>query len=126
MNNVSLVGRLAREPEIRRTSEGLAIATFTVAVNRARKDDGADFISCKAFRGTAETLERFFHKGKEIALTGRISTGSYEKDGRTIYTTDVIADRIFFIGSKDSTTAKAESQPSNDFTGFEAMDDLPF
>lgn len=125
MNNVSLVGRLAREPEIRRTSEGLAIATFTVAVNRARKDDGADFISCKAFRGTAETLERFFHKGKEIALTGRISTGSYEKDGRTIYTTDVIADRIFFIGSKDS-TAKAESQPSNDFTGFEAMDDLPF
>lgn len=125
MNNVSLVGRLAREPEIRRTSEGLAIATFTVAVNRARKDDGADFISCKAFRNTAEILEQYFHKGKEIAMTGRISTGSYEKDGRTIYTTDVIADRIFFVGSKDS-TAKAESQPSNDFTGFVAMDDLPF
>jgi len=103
MNQVALYGRMARDPEIRYTQgpEPIAIAHFTVAVDRpvgAGKERVADFISCQAFRKSAELLEKYFKKGDRIALTGSIRTGSYDnKDGVKVYTTDVVVDRITFV-----------------------------
>lgn len=98
MNQVQLLGRLARDPE-RKSQE--APATFTVAVDRLPDKNGersADFIRCKAFGKTGDTLMKFWKKGKPIAVEGRIQTGSYQKqDGTTIYTTDVIVSRIEFV-----------------------------
>ena len=104
MNNVSLVGRLTRDPEVRYTDGGMSIASFTVAVDRRFKTaDGqtADFISCKAFKQTAEFVEKYFTQGHRIGITGRIQTGSYtNKDGVKVYTTDVMVDNVEFVESK--------------------------
>lgn len=95
MNQVILMGRLVRDPK---TNEARTVASFTVAVDRMKKDDGADFINCKAFGKTAENVMKYWFKGKPIAITGRIQTGSYEgRDGKTVYTTDVICDRCEFV-----------------------------
>ena len=102
MNQVTLIGRLVRDPK---TNEARTVASFTVAVDRMKKDDGADFINCKAFGKTAENVLKYCCKGKPVAILGRIQTGSYEgRDGKTVYTTDVIADRVEFL-PKDSTQA---------------------
>lgn len=100
MNNVQLMGRLTKDPEIREGKEGLAIAKWTLAVDRIGSEE-ADFIYCTAFGKTAEFVEDNIRKGQRIALTGRIQTGRYEgKDGQTVFTFDVIADRVFFADSK--------------------------
>lgn len=112
MNSVCLVGRLTRDPELRYTaSTGNAMARFTVAVNRRLSKEKrmemeqkgqptADFIGCVAWGMTAELIGKYFTKGKEIAVTGRIQTGSYEaQDGSRRYTTDVVVDSFDFIGS---------------------------
>jgi len=117
MNSVNLVGRLARDPEVRVNPQTQSsVARFTVACDRGGKDRngedrGADFISCVAFGKTAEFMERYFTKGKLIGLQGRIQTGKYEKDGRTVYTTDVVVDRVEFVGGKGD-------QPSGGNGGF--------
>lgn len=129
MNNVSLVGRLTKDPEEKMAGETTA-TRFTVAVDRAFKKEGqpaADFISCVAFGKTAEFVAKYFSKGKPIGLTGRIQTGSYEKsDGTRVYTTDVIADKVEFVGGK----SENESKEKKDFEvpeGFSALtDDIPF
>ena len=97
MNYVTLIGRLTRDPDIRYTQgqDAMCIARYTLAVNRREKDkDGnsqADFISCIAFRKTAEFAERYLRKGVKIAVEGQIRTDSYtNKDGQKVYTTDVI------------------------------------
>ena len=104
MNNVCLVGRLTRDPETRITPNGLAVTRFSVAVDRRFKRDGeqtADFINCVSFGKTAEFIEKYFSKGQRIGLTGRIQTGSYtNKEGKKIYTTDVIAENVEFVESK--------------------------
>jgi len=103
MNVCVLHGRMARDAEIRTSQAGKAFARFTVAVDRAAKNGEkreADFISCVAFGRTAEMIERYFPKGKEILLEGHIQTGSYEKDGIKKYTVDVLVDRVEFCGSK--------------------------
>lgn len=110
MNNVQLVGRLTRDPDIRQANSGMTIASWTTACDRRFKHEGeptADFISCRAFGKTAEFIERYFHKGQRIGLTGRIQTVSYEKDGRKVYTTDVIADNVEFVESKSSVSGGA-------------------
>lgn len=133
MNNVVLIGRLTKDPEVRYTSgeNSMAVANFNIAVSRQGKDDKADFPHCIAFGKTAEFIEKYFSKGKQIALTGRIQTGSYEnKDGAKVYTTDVIVDRVEFVGSKNDSngtekspaTAKEEAHAGFD----EIDDDLPF
>lgn len=100
MNNVQLMGRLTKDPEIREGKEGLTIAKWTLAVDRIGSEE-ADFIYCTAFGKTAEFVEDNVVKGQRIALTGRIQTGRYEgKDGQTVFTFDVIADRVFFADSK--------------------------
>lgn len=128
MNKVELVGRLVREPETRRT-ENSSLSKFTVAVDRKFKsgDATADFISCVAFGKTAEFIEKYFNKGMRIGLAGRIQTGSYKnKEGQTVYTTDVVVEECEFVESK-----KAEaSTPQVDKDGFmnvpDDVDELPF
>ncbi|MGN0413046.1 MAG: single-stranded DNA-binding protein [Lachnospiraceae bacterium] len=112
MNKVILMGRLTRDPEVR-YSQGdtpLAIARYTLAVdrrfNRGNGGDNqqtADFINCVAFGRSGEFAEKYLHKGTKIVVTGRIQTGSYtNKDGQTVYTTEVVAEDQEFAESKNS------------------------
>ena len=140
MNNVSLMGRLTADPELKTTQNGISYCRFTVAVNRYSKDgeDTADFISCVAWRSTAEFICNYFLKGNKIALIGSIQTGSYtDKDGRKVYTTDVNTDKIFFCESKkdgnsenNTKSGKArkarKEEPIDDEVFEEISDDLPF
>lgn len=125
MNNVVLIGRLTKDPEMRYSGE-TAVTTFTLAVNRPMsKDKTADFIRIVTFGKTAELCEKYLAKGRQIAIQGRIQTGSYEdKDGKRVYTTDVIADRVQFLGGKPEQREQNEEQ----YEGFQAVDDsdIPF
>lgn len=102
INVVVLVGRLTKEPELRKTSDGTSMMKFTIAVDRAKKDDGADFIYCTAWRQQAEFLANYADKGTLISVTGRINTGSYDdrQTGRKVFTTDINADRVSILESK--------------------------
>lgn len=107
MNRSILMGRLTRDPDIRYTTgaEPMAIGRFTLAVDRRFSKDGeqsADFISCVAFGKRAEFLEKYCHKGTKLVVEGRIQTGSYEKDGQKVYTTDVVVENLEFAESKAS------------------------
>ena len=103
MNKVVLVGRLTKDPELRfAAGSGTSVCRFTVAVNRQFKKDETDFISCVAFGKTAEIIAQHFVKGKQIAVSGSIRTGSYDaQDGTKRYTTDVAVDSFDFIGSSN-------------------------
>ena len=116
MNKVVLMGRLTADPELRYSQgeKAVAIARFTVAVNRRFKRDGepdTDFIPCVAFGKTGEFMEKYFRKGNRIALSGRIQTGSYtNKDGNKVYTTDIMVEEVEFCESKGSTSAGNQPQ----------------
>ena len=126
MNIVSIVGRLTRPVETRYTQgeKATAIARFSVAVDRRFKKDGgdtADFLNCIAFGKTGEFVEKYFDKGMRIGLTGRIQTGKYvNKDGITVYTTDIVAEQVEFVESKgsgdggNSQSAPAVAKPEAD------------
>ena len=105
MNKVILIGRLTRDPETRATANS-TMTSFSVAVDRRYKQDGqpdADFPRVIAWGKTAEFIEKYFHKGMKIGIEGRIQTGSYQnQNGQTIYTTDVIADAVEFVESKNA------------------------
>lgn len=115
MNSVQLVGRLTKDPEIKYSNAGLSIARFSVAVDRRFKSEGgptADFPNCVAFGKTAEFIEKYFQKGMRIGLIGRIQTGSYQKeDGTKVYTTDVVAENVEFVESKQSSQANTQEPP---------------
>ena len=117
MNKIILCGRLVREPEVRYSqgSNSMAIASFTLAVDRKFKKDGeqsADFINCKAFGKTAEVIEKYVSKGTKIIVEGRWQTGSYKnKDGVTVYTNDCMVESLEFCESKSS--SNQNNQPSN-------------
>ena len=108
MNKVILMGRLTKNPEIKYAGKDndMAVARYTLAVNRRYKRDGeqeADFISCVTFGKSAEFAQKYLHKGTRIVIGGRISTGNYkDKDGKTIYTTDVIVEEHEFAQNKDN------------------------
>ena len=136
MNNVTLIGRLTRDPEVRYSND-LAIARFSIAINRQRgkngEDRGADFINIVVFGRQAENCEKFIRKGRQVGIKGRIQTGSYEnKDGKTVYTTDVVAEQVKFLGGESTNnasenTSRATSNES-EYEGFEPLEDedLPF
>lgn len=121
MNRVVLTGRLTKDPEVRYGGENnTAIASFTLAVNRrfVNKDNPnaptADFIRCMAFSKTAKFVEEYFHKGQKADLEGRIQTGSYQnKDGQTVYTTDVVVENIEFGESKNAAGGGSSSNGSS-------------
>ena len=101
LNRVIIMGRITKDLEIRKSQSGTVVLRFSVAVDRPQKngEKSADFISCIAFGQTAEFISRYFGKGRMIALEGNIKTGSYQnKNGETVYTTDVIVERTSFTG----------------------------
>lgn len=116
MNKVILMGRLTRDPEVRyrQTAEPVAIARYTLAVDRKFKREGeqtADFISCIALGRNAEFAEKYLRKGIKIVVTGRIQTGSYtNKDGQKVYTTDVVIEEQEFAESKGSGESNREER----------------
>ena len=102
MNNVNLIGNLTRDPELRYSTGAnqTAICRFTIAVNDGYGDkQRTSFIPIVVFGKQAENCDRYLAKGRRVAITGRIQTGSYEKEGRTVYTTDVIASNVEFLSS---------------------------
>lgn len=102
MNNVNLIGNLTRDPELRYTTgaNATAVCRFTVAVNDGYGEkQRTSFIPIVVFGKQAENCDRYLAKGRRVAITGRIQTGSYEKEGRTVYTTDVIANNVEFLSS---------------------------
>ena len=114
MNSVILIGRLARDPELSYTpNTNTACCRFNLAVDRPRRngeDQGADFIRITVWGRQAETCDRYLAKGRQIAVMGRIQTGSYKnRNGETVYTTDVVAERVEFLGS-----GQQQSQPQVD------------
>lgn len=144
MNKVTLVGRLTKNPELKKTENSL-IVNFTVAVNRNFKNkDGkydADFISCIAFKNTAEFINKYFVKGSQIALSGRIQTRNYNaQDGSKRYVTEVVVENVEFTGEKKKeesselkeSTKDVNEVPQNYKSNYEDTDvilndaDLPF
>lgn len=122
INRVVLVGRLTREAEIKKTGSGITMATFTVACDRMKKKDEekqADFIRCIAWGQSAEFLEKYASKGMLVGIDGRIQTGSYEKNGQTVYTTDVVCENVRVLESKKQTS----SEPRNVATESHSMKD---
>lgn len=117
MNNVNLIGRLTNDPDVRYTNgqDGqMAIARYTLAVDRI--GEGADFIRCVAFRKNGEFAEKYLHKGMKVGVSGRIQTGSYDdKDGKKVYTTDVI------VNQHDFCERKGESEQQENTNGDEFM-----
>ena len=154
INNVVLVGRLTKDPVLRKTGSGVSIVSFTVACDRRVKAEGqptADFINTVAWNKTADNVAQYTHKGSLVGVEGRIQTRSYDdQSGRRIYVTEVVADRVQFLESKsasannDSTgytpdynnnqgyeqDMNSQSSYSNDFDPSDtlniASDDLPF
>lgn len=153
MNSVNLIGRLTRDPEVRYAAGSqLAVARFSIAINRGKdrdgNDRGADFPNIVVFGKQAENCERFLSKGRLVAIKGKIQTGSYEKDGRKVYTTDIVADSyggVEFLDwgdrsnsrpqegaqasvSANTNTASNVSAPSDVPEGLELIEDedIPF
>ena len=106
MNKFFGIGRITRGLEIRYNTNNLAVCRFTLAINRPKqkdKEDVADFISCVCFGKTAEILAKYQGKGSQIAIAGRIQTGSYDdKNGKKVYTTDIVVEEVKFVGTKNS------------------------
>ena len=116
MNKVELVGRLTKEPEVKLTSNQTEYCNFTVAVDRKFKDkDGkrqADFIICVAWKQTATFIQKYFHKGSRIGLTGSSQTRTFEdKEGRTVFVTEVLVDDVEFVESANKTEPTTAPAP---------------
>ena len=143
MNKVILMGRLARDPELRSTPNGVSVCTFALAVSRRFKNANgeydADFINCVAWRQTAEFISKNFTKGRMLGVAGSLQTRSYDKDGQKRYVTEVSVDEAYFAGDRGSSSDDVRSQAaqpvnnggaafgaSDGFSPMPAEDDLPF
>ena len=102
MNKTFLIGRTTKDIELKTTTAGTSIARFLLAVDRRRKEKEADFISCVAYAKNAELISQYVKKGNRIGVIGHIQTGSYEKNGQKIYTTEVIVDEVEFLEKKEA------------------------
>lgn len=109
MNQVCLIGRLTKDVEERRTQNGTPVVSFTLAVDRRKKEDGADFIPCIAWDKAAETIAKYVHKGDLFGVTGHIQTRSYEKDGRMNYATEVVTTSFQFLERKREMSSDGHS-----------------
>lgn len=135
MNIVVLIGRLTRNPEIRKTTSGTSVCNFTLAVNRRNSQPGqqdADFIGCIAWNKTADLIYQYLHKGSLIGIEGRIQNRSYDdRAGNKVYVTEVVADSVQFLESKKSEENNASEIGNNEhFDSSDTLDinseDLPF
>lgn len=116
INNVVLVGRMTRDPELRRTGSGTAVTSFTLAVNRTFKSDNgpdADFINCVVWNKPAENTERYCSKGSLVGVTGRLQTRSYDNNqGQKVYVTEVVCDSVQFLDTRNANTQRQTSNPA--------------
>ena len=131
LNYSVLMGRLARDPELRRTNTGKAVASFTIAVDNFGKDNGASFISCVAWDKTGEFVSNYFLKGSPIAVEGRLQTRQYEnKDGKKLTVTELVVTQAHFCGKKEEKSGVDFGSPAyqqNNFTPLDGDDsELPF
>ncbi len=139
MNNVCIVGRITKEPELTQTSSGIDLLRFTIAVNRKYKDANgekqADFISCVAWRNQAKFISDYVKKGHQLSIVGSIQTGSYtDSDNQVRYTTDVLVESVSSLEKRDDTQAPPSNVTPSSFTGGSPSpvginvsdDDLPF
>lgn len=134
MNCVVLTGNLVRDPELRETGTGVAVCTFTLAVNRLYTDKQtgkreADYINVVTWRGTAELCARYLAKGRKLGVTGSLQSRSYDaQDGTRRYVTEVVADEVEFLPSGKITEARAQDGPgvASAQGGYEDDDELPF
>lgn len=131
INNVILVGRLTKDPDLRYTGNGTPVASFTLAVNRdfknANGDQEADFINCVIWRKSAETLANTVRKGQQIGIAGRVQTRSYDnQQGQKVFVTEVVADRFNYLEKREGGTNNDSSQnQSNNKQNFDRSSD-PF
>ena len=130
MNKVVLIGRVTKDIEVRKTNSGKSFTRFTLAVNRRGKDAGANFITCVAWEKIADVLGAYVKKGNQIGISGRIETGKYEdRDGKTVFTTDVMVEELDLLESRGSTPAAdeptAQQQDLPDLSGLDP-DSLPW
>lgn len=142
LNKVILGGRLTADPELKQTPSGVAVCSFTLAINRKFSKDGqqeADFINCQAWRQTAEFINRYFRKGSSICITGSIQTRSWQdQNGQKRFATDVVVDEAMFVDGKNDAqgtgTYTGEQNPAPaynaqqtpNFTPISTDADLPF
>ena len=149
INNVVLVGRLTRDIELRKTQSGLSVASFTIACDRRllqeqrnNNEQSADFINCVAWRGSADFLGNYAHKGDTVGVEGRIQTRTYDRDGQRVYVVEVLANSVNLLHSKQAVQsqeqASYEPQPTQEpkpqqMSDFDYLpnvdvssDDLPF
>ena len=152
INRVVLVGRLTKDPVLRKTANGASVVSFTVACNRLFKQEGqpeADFINTVVWNKTADSVAKYTHKGSLVGVEGRIQTRSYDdRDGKRVFVTEVVAENVRFLDSRGSTTTggayvpgqeipQSSEQTSNTYQSFSSEftstaaldisdDDLPF
>ena len=129
MNTVTLIGRLCANPELSYTpNTQTACCRFTLAVDRPRKngeDQGADFIRIVVWGAQGENCDRYLSKGRQVAVMGRIQTGSYKnRDGQTVYTTDVIADRVEFLGSAGGENSRSDGSYQRNGSNYQSQNNV--
>lgn len=133
MNKITIIGNLTRDPELRSTRDGIAVCSFTVAVNRRAKPgqpQEADYFRVTAWRGLAENCKKFLGKGRKVAVVGSVSVSTYTgNDGSTRASLDVTADDVEFLSARDGLegTAAAPAAPkTEEFIAISDEDELPF
>lgn len=133
INNVTIMGRLTADPELKATNNGTSVTSFSIAVDRrftpAGSDKATDFINCVAWRGTAEFIAKYFRKGDMIAVTGEIQTRSYtDRDGNKRTAVEVVIANASFCGSKNSRNNEAEETTEAEYEDVTNLydGDLPF
>lgn len=137
MNNVSLIGRLTRDPELRSTTSGISTCSFSLAVQRDYKNANgeyeADFINCVAWRQTAEFISKYFKKGQQMGVCGSIRTRKWDDNGTTRYATDVMVGKTSFVGKNNGSSDNKSTSVPNDIGDLPMPDmrsvnddDLPF
>lgn len=121
LNSINIQGRLTRDPELRRTQSETSVALFSIAVDRVKRENGADFFSVVAWRNTAEFVCRNFHKGDMIIIDGKLSSREWtDNDGNKRKAIEIVADEVHFGGSK-----KTESNPERSPASFDSFDNAP-
>ena len=131
LNHITIMGRLTRDPELRRTGSGVAVASFTVAVDRdfSGKEGGekeTDFIDCVAWRQTGEFVSKYFTKGRMAVVSGRLQIRSWtDKDGNKRRSAEVVADNVYFGDSKNNTDTNPAGSFGNIYTATPAQDFVP-
>lgn len=133
MNKIMIIGNLTKAPELRSTQDGTPVCGFTVAVNRPKTrnnpEPGADFFNVNAWRGLGENCAKFLDKGRKVAVTGRISLRTWEKDGKHGASLEVLAEDVEFLSSRAEAATPAQPAKQVDpASGMEAVtpDDLPW